>query len=112
VFSSNVQPKRRIRARPTAAAREDRALLQGWEDEGGHQSTDDDPDVETDHGKRATGGLRWPEFLRRFFPGRRRHDLEALQAYAAYRSESTPATPRASSQPLAAAEESRKGARS
>jgi hypothetical protein len=31
-------------------------------------------------------GLDWQGFLSRYFPGRRRHDLEALTAYGAYRS--------------------------
>jgi len=29
--------------------------------------------------------LDWKAFCARFFPGRRRHDLEALHAYGAYR---------------------------
>jgi hypothetical protein len=37
---------------------------------------------------RADGGLEWTAFLARFFPGRRRHDIEALAAYGAYRSPS------------------------
>ena len=31
-------------------------------------------------------GLDWGSFSAAYFPGRRRHDLEALIAYAAYRS--------------------------
>jgi hypothetical protein len=31
------------------------------------------------------GGLDWQAFAARFFPGRRRHDLEALTAYGTYR---------------------------
>jgi hypothetical protein len=34
---------------------------------------------------RADAGVHWTEFLTRFFPGRRRHDIEALAAYGAYR---------------------------
>jgi hypothetical protein len=34
-------------------------------------------------------GLEWIEFLTRFFPDRRRHDIEALAAYGAYRKTST-----------------------
>ena len=30
-------------------------------------------------------GLDWQGFRSRYFPGRRRHDLEAISAYAAYR---------------------------
>jgi hypothetical protein len=31
-------------------------------------------------------GLDWEGFRARYFPGRRRHDLEAITAYGAYRS--------------------------
>ena len=31
------------------------------------------------------GGLDWLAFTAAYFPGRRRHDLEALTAYSAYR---------------------------
>jgi hypothetical protein len=34
--------------------------------------------------------LDWQGFLARYFPGRRRHDLEALTAYAAYKSSQRP----------------------
>ena len=34
----------------------------------------------------ALHGLDWQGFLARHFPGRRRHDLEALIAYGAYKS--------------------------
>jgi hypothetical protein len=34
---------------------------------------------------RVTGGLDWQSFSAAHFPGRRRHDLEALTAYGAYR---------------------------
>jgi hypothetical protein len=37
----------------------------------------------------ANQGLEWAEFRTRFFPGRRRHDIEALAAYGAYRSGSS-----------------------
>lgn len=33
----------------------------------------------------AQENLDWAAFSARFFPGRRRHDLEAITAYAAYR---------------------------
>lgn len=69
----------------SATARGDCAPLQRWEDEGGHYRADE-PYGEADPTKRAPAGLTWSEFLPRFFPGRRRHDLEALGAYAAYRS--------------------------
>jgi hypothetical protein len=31
------------------------------------------------------GGLEWTAFLDRFFPGSRRHNVEALAAYGAYK---------------------------
>lgn len=37
-------------------------------------------------GQELPDDLVWEEFLRRFFPDRRRHDFEALRAYAVYRS--------------------------
>jgi len=33
-------------------------------------------------------GLEWNQFLTKFFPGGRRHDIEALAAYGAYRNTS------------------------
>ena len=36
-------------------------------------------------GARVPGGLDWLEFTAAYFPGRRRHDLEALTAYSAYK---------------------------
>ena len=33
---------------------------------------------------RVTDGLDWQSFSAAYFPGRRRHDLEALTAYGAY----------------------------
>jgi hypothetical protein len=33
----------------------------------------------------APAGLDWQDFSAAYFPGRRRHDLEALTAYGAYR---------------------------
>lgn len=105
-------PTGRQRAFAPAGTRRDRAPLERWEDEGGQGSADDEPDVETDCGEHVPIGLSWSEFLRRFFPGRRRHDLEALQAYAAYRSESPLAASRAISLRVAVSKESRKEARS
>jgi hypothetical protein len=32
-----------------------------------------------------SNGLDWQEFSATHFPGRRRHDMEALTAYAAYK---------------------------
>jgi hypothetical protein len=57
-----------------------------WEGEGG-PSVSDRPEL-SDQGTRRGGlpvGLDWSAFSTRFFPGRRRHDLEALRAYGAYR---------------------------
>jgi hypothetical protein len=36
-------------------------------------------------GARGTDGLDWQSFSSAYYPGRRRHDLEALIAYGAYR---------------------------
>ena len=36
-------------------------------------------------GANVRGGLDWLEFIAAYFPGRRRHDLEALTAYSAYK---------------------------
>jgi len=33
----------------------------------------------------APSGLDWQEFSAAYFPGRRRHDMEALVAYGAYK---------------------------
>ena len=51
-----------------------------WEDEGGRVS-DEVPDSEPT--------LDWQGFHKRFFPDRRRHDLEAVLAYDAYRRRAT-----------------------
>ena len=55
--------------------------IQNWENEGGRYSTTNKAD--------APAGLNWYAFSGRYFPGRRRHDLEALTAYEAYRSFAT-----------------------
>jgi len=36
-------------------------------------------------GAEAPDGLDWQTFSAAYFPGRRRHDLEALTAYSAYK---------------------------
>jgi len=51
------------------------AVLQRWEDDGGRYSVDG----------RASAALDWTAFIGRYFPRRRRHDFEALTAYAAYK---------------------------
>ena len=38
---------------------------------------------------RVDAGLEWEQFLTRFFPEHRRHDIEALAAYGAYRNTSS-----------------------
>jgi hypothetical protein len=40
----------------------------------------------------ASAPLEWMAFCERHFPGRRRHDLEAITAYAAYRADWVPGT--------------------
>jgi hypothetical protein len=45
-----------------------------------------EPDLEADGCEQPPSGLEWYAFLSRYFPGRRRHDLEALKAYEPYRS--------------------------
>jgi hypothetical protein len=59
-----------------------------WEDEGGSYSVAVEPALASDRVSReeAPAGLDWYAFLTHSFPGRRRHDLKALEAYAAYRS--------------------------
>jgi hypothetical protein len=52
--------------------------IQSWENEGGRFSTSNEND--------ASAGLEWRAFSTRYFPGQRRHYLEALKAYEAYRS--------------------------
>jgi hypothetical protein len=59
----------------TPAARDTCPSIQNWENEGGRYPTVNETD--------APGGLAWYAFSSRYFPGRRRHDLEALKAYAA-----------------------------
>jgi hypothetical protein len=48
----------------------------------------DAPELAQDHmsGGESPAGLGWYAFLACYFPGRRRHDLEALEAYEAHRS--------------------------
>jgi hypothetical protein len=79
-------PRRQIdSSRPPSTllpAAEDGGLsIQVWENEGGRFSATNRSD--------APAGLDWYAFCSRYFPGRRRHDLEALKAYEAYRSGAT-----------------------
>lgn len=65
--------------RPLVPAAEDGdPSIQNWENEGGRYATTDQTG--------APAGLGWYAFFSRYFPGRRRHDLEALKAYETYRS--------------------------
>ena len=49
-------------------------------------------------GPRVPDGLDWQSFSAAYFPGRRRHDLEGLTAYAIYR-RSDAVDPRSSDEP-------------
>jgi hypothetical protein len=60
------------------------AAVQRWEDDGGRYSVDA-PGL--DVAGRLPPGLDWTAFLEHDFPGRRRHDLEALKAYERYKPE-------------------------
>lgn len=66
---------------PIPAPEDGGPSIKSWENEGGRYSTNDRTD--------APAGLEWYAFSSRYFPGRRRHDLEALKAYEAYRSAAT-----------------------
>jgi hypothetical protein len=52
--------------------------IQSWENEGGRFSMSNENDT--------SAGLEWDAFSTRYFLGERRHNLEALKAYEAYRS--------------------------
>ena len=58
----------------------------------------------TEADEAAVRGLDWQAFLARYFPGRRRHDLEALAAYGAYRTAARPGGPEPASAESGAAE--------
>jgi hypothetical protein len=68
-----------LSARPGAipAARDSCPSIESWENEGGRYSTT--------HEIAPLSGLEWHAFSSRYFPERRRHDLQALKAYDAYR---------------------------
>ena len=59
-------------------------------------------------GAQAPAGLDWQAFSAAYFPGRRRHDLEALTAYGAYRRSGAVGT---DSSAVAAGVETGRGAR-
>jgi hypothetical protein len=67
----------------TSAGGRDDARVTDWENEGGTHAVEPDLAV---LGSQEPAGLDWYEFLADRFPGRRRHDLDALMAYEAYRS--------------------------
>lgn len=46
----------------------------------------DELDLELDRPEKPPAGVEWYAFLSSYFSDRRRHDLEALKAYEAYRS--------------------------
>jgi hypothetical protein len=61
------------------------------------ESSDAVPAAASLRAAEAAEALDWDAFSNRYFPGRRRHDMEALTAYAAYTQErewrTTPARP-------------------
>jgi hypothetical protein len=60
--------------------------IRSWENEGGSYSMTDELDLEVNRSEQPPAGLDWYAFSTLYFPGRRRHDLEVLKAYEAYRS--------------------------
>jgi hypothetical protein len=74
-------PRRLVLAGP--GGRDD-ARLTDWENEGGRYAVE--PALAVLGSEELPAGRDWYEFLADRFPGRRRHDLEALMAYEAYRS--------------------------
>ena len=83
----NLDRERGLRAAAPAEVDGGRASLRRWEDDGGRYPYDG----------RAPAELDWVAFLSRYFPRSLRHDLEALKAYEAYRSESDSTAHRVSS---------------
>jgi hypothetical protein len=69
-----------------AVAADNGPSIHRWENEGGSYSKTDELDLEEDGCEKPPAALEWYAFLSRYFPDRRRHDLEALKAYEAYRS--------------------------
>lgn len=94
------RPERTAESQPLASSltstfevTEGAAVLAVWEDEGGPSVADplERSDQRTSRGG-IPNGLDWSAFSARFFRGRRRHDLEALKAYEAYRNRSETGT--------------------
>jgi hypothetical protein len=106
------RPPWQVRGLAPAEAGGGGAPIQRWEDEGGRYATADGLEVNGASGKSSPAGLDWVEFLRHYFPGRRRHDLEALTAYEAYRSENVSVRSSGTSPVLAVPWESTEGATS
>jgi hypothetical protein len=63
-----------------------REALRSWENEGGSYAMTDEADLEVSRREQPPAGLEWYAFSTRYFPGRRRHYLDVLKAYQAYRS--------------------------
>lgn len=78
-------PKSRHSLVTVTMSRGDRASLDAWEDEGGY-AADDSRQSASQKSEDAPAGLTWRLFAARFFPRRHCHDVEALNAYAVYRS--------------------------
>lgn len=79
-------PRRQRHALLPAVVGDDGTSIHSWENEGGSYSMADELDLEVDRCEEPAAGLDWYAFSSRYFPGRRRHDLEALKSYEAYRS--------------------------
>jgi hypothetical protein len=67
-----------------AVAGDDGPSIQLWENEGGSYSMTDERDPGVDGWEKPPAGLEWYAFSSRYFPDRRRHDLEVLKAYETY----------------------------
>lgn len=78
--------KTRARHPLRAAEDGDHPSIQNWENEGGRYSSAGQKD--------APGGLDWNAFSSRYFPDRRRHDLDVIKAYEAYRWSASTCAPR------------------
>lgn len=79
-------PRRQRDALLPAVVGDDGPSIHSWENEGGSYLMADELDLEVDRCEEPAAGLDWYAFSSRYFPGRRRHDLEALKSYEAYRS--------------------------
>ena len=65
---------------------ESASAASAWEDDGGRSDADAPALAAPGTTALPIGeGLDWATFSARFFPGRRRHDFEAVKAYEAYR---------------------------